>query len=212
MGYCGRHTPAMLFFHSIPDTIVKANGQFLRMLLWSQYYSVKKNRKNIYRSDIQVTFELYGNFRCLHVLIPNKQYLLSTVLLSRFQSSRGALKSTELMQFMYLPVVNFTGLAGIVNTTVYMTEPIFTGLGMTNCPNFNTVIVLLTKMIWHDCSSPLGLPAFIALYLWQYRNWPLDVLLVAVFGGCTHPNMNTLEWHGTSLMHSCYDVCHHQPQ
>ena len=25
--------------------------------------------------------------------------------------------------------VNFTGLAGIVNTTVYMTEPIFTGIG-----------------------------------------------------------------------------------
>ena len=30
--------------------------------------AVSKIRKNIYRSDVQVTFELYGHFRCLQFL------------------------------------------------------------------------------------------------------------------------------------------------
>ena len=54
-----------------------------------------------------------------------KLHLLNTVFLSGFQSSVGALKSTE----QGSNLVNFMGLAGRVNTAVYKTEPIFTGLG-----------------------------------------------------------------------------------
>ena len=35
---------------------------------WHLALSVSTIRKNIYRLDVQITFELYGNFRCLHVL------------------------------------------------------------------------------------------------------------------------------------------------
>ena len=53
--------------------------------------SVSKIRKNIYRSDMSFTVitDIYKSF------IPNKLHLLSTVLLSGFQSSRRALKSTR---------------------------------------------------------------------------------------------------------------------
>ena len=34
-------------------------------------YTVSKIRENIYRCDVQVTFELYGNFRWLQSFIPN---------------------------------------------------------------------------------------------------------------------------------------------
>ena len=51
-----------------------------------------KNKKKC----LQVTFELYGHFRCLQVLYSKqKLHLPSAVLLSGFQSSLGALKSTE---------------------------------------------------------------------------------------------------------------------
>ena len=55
-----------------------------------------KNRKSNYRSDIHVTFELYGYFRYFLIIYYKlKQHLLTTVLLSGFQRSPGALKSTE---------------------------------------------------------------------------------------------------------------------
>ena len=37
--------------------------------------SVKKIRKNIHSSDIQVTFELYGYFRCLQVICSKENYI-----------------------------------------------------------------------------------------------------------------------------------------
>ena len=42
-------------------------------------YAVLKFRKNVYRSDVKVTFELYGRSRCLQVLYWKKAHLLSTV-------------------------------------------------------------------------------------------------------------------------------------
>ena len=48
-------------------------------------------RENIHKSDVQVISELYGHFKCLQVLIPNKitfKYSLAA-LISGFQSSRG---------------------------------------------------------------------------------------------------------------------------
>ena len=44
--------------------------------------------KNIYRPHIQVTLELYGHFRCLQVLFPNKSTFTKHCLT---QSSQGAL-------------------------------------------------------------------------------------------------------------------------
>ena len=55
--------------------------------------------KKIYRSYIQVTLDLYSHFRCLqvlyHVRLKYNYINLSTVLLSGFQSSLGALKTTK---------------------------------------------------------------------------------------------------------------------
>ena len=57
---------------------------------WPRQY---KNVDNIYRCKVQVTFQFYGLFICLQVLnFQIKLHLLSTVLLSGFQSSLGALQ------------------------------------------------------------------------------------------------------------------------
>ena len=42
-------------------------------------YAVAKIIKNIYRPDIQVTFKLYGHFRCLQVLCSKWNYICCTV-------------------------------------------------------------------------------------------------------------------------------------
>ena len=43
-----------------------------------------------------LSFIVYGHLRCLQVIYSKQNYiLLSAVLLSGFQSSQGALKSTE---------------------------------------------------------------------------------------------------------------------
>ena len=55
------------------------------------------------------------------LLFETKLYSLSIVLFHGFQSSLGALKSTEIL-------VNSMGLVGIVNAAVYDTETIFTCL------------------------------------------------------------------------------------
>ena len=54
-----------------------------------------KIKKNIYRYVTQVTFVLYGHFKCLQALYLNKLYLPSTVLLNGFKNSMEALKPTE---------------------------------------------------------------------------------------------------------------------
>ena len=41
-------------------------------IAWTNAVSVSNFRENIYRSDAQVTFELYGHFKCLQSIIPNK--------------------------------------------------------------------------------------------------------------------------------------------
>ena len=59
------------------------------------YITVSKIKKNIYRSEVRVTLELYILFRCLQDLYFKKKHLMSTVLLSGFQSFKGGLKSTK---------------------------------------------------------------------------------------------------------------------
>ena len=55
-----------------------------------------------------------------------KKHTFTSYCLSEFQSSRGALRSIVI--WVRQSLVNFTGLAGIVNTTVYKTRPIFIAL------------------------------------------------------------------------------------
>ena len=83
----------------------------------------KKNRKNIYMSGIEVTFELYVQCRYLHVLY--SKYITSTKYChTQWISKRPSRFEIHCVR-QYL--VNFTGLVGIVYITVYDTEPIFTG-------------------------------------------------------------------------------------
>ena len=57
-----------------------------------EYDTQSKIRKAIYRSDMHVNFELCGHSGCSRVLyLQIKPHLLSTVLLSEFQSSPEAL-------------------------------------------------------------------------------------------------------------------------
>ena len=86
--------------------------------------AVSKIRKNICRSDGQVTFELYGRFRSLQILY-SKQNYIHWVLLRSFE-----------IHLIRQNLVNFLDLVGIVNATVYKTKPIFTGLEHGKCPNF----------------------------------------------------------------------------
>ena len=51
--------------------------------------------KNIYKSDVQVNLELYGDVRFTSPVFEIKLRLPSTVLISGFQISLGALKSTD---------------------------------------------------------------------------------------------------------------------
>ena len=80
-------------------------------------------RKNIYRSGVQFA----SHFRALRsfqmftdLLIQIKLHLASTPWISRLPGSLGI----QVRQHL----VNFMGLAGIVNATVYKIKQIFTGL------------------------------------------------------------------------------------
>ena len=79
---------------------------------------------NIYRSDIQVTFELDGHFRCLHVLCSNKTTFTNYCLTQWIPKLPGSFEIYWVRQYL----VNITVPVGILNATVYKTEPIFTGL------------------------------------------------------------------------------------
>ena len=56
---------------------------------------LKKIRKNIYRSNVQVTWALWSLHMFTGLLFKIKLHLLSTVLLTGFQSFQGALKATD---------------------------------------------------------------------------------------------------------------------
>ena len=57
----------------------------------------KKIKKNIYRPDVQVTFEFYGYFRCLQTLYSKQNYIywVQSYAVDFRAPRRGALKSTE---------------------------------------------------------------------------------------------------------------------
>ena len=71
-----------------------------------------------------INFELYGNFIFTGPLFEIKLHLLNTANLW-ISKLPGSFEIHWLRQCL----VNFSGLAGIINATSHKTEPIFTGLG-----------------------------------------------------------------------------------
>ena len=78
--------------------------------------AVSKIRENIYRSNIQVTFELYSHFRCLQVLDSKIKTTFTKCCLTQWISKLP--RSFEI-HWIRQNLVNFTGLMGIVNITIY---------------------------------------------------------------------------------------------
>ena len=73
---------------------------------------------------ICVTFELYGYFRCLQVFIQSKITFTKYCLTQWISNLSGSFEIYWVRQYLE----NFMGIASIVNTILYKTEPIFTGL------------------------------------------------------------------------------------
>ena len=119
---CGK---ILLHSHFIMD-VVK-----WKTLATNQVVIMSKIRKNIYSSDVQVTFKLHGDFRCLQALC-YKYNNFSKYRLTQWISKLPGILKSSVRQYL----VNFRGLAGKGNTTVYRTEPILQISGMTHCPNF----------------------------------------------------------------------------
>ena len=118
------------------------------MLYWTElwrhqtmYIFSVKIRKNIYKFDVQVTFDLYSHFRCLQVrsFIPNKITFTKYCLTQWISKLPGSFEIKAVLG------KHFAGLAGIVNATVYKTEPIFTGQIMLI---FNTVYIYIYIYIY----------------------------------------------------------------
>ena len=88
--------------------------------------TVSKIRKNIYRSKLQDTFELYGHFQMfVGPLFKKKKPFTKYCLTQWISKLPGSFEIHWVRQYL----VNCMGLAGIVNATVYKSEPIFTGFG-----------------------------------------------------------------------------------
>ena len=104
---------------------VVASGK--RELDW-HFCSVKK-LGNVYRSDDRLLLSVTVIYYVFRSFIRNKTTCIKYCL-ARWISIHCV------RQYM----VNFTGLAGIVNTTVYKTEPILTGLGHGKSSRFLTLL------------------------------------------------------------------------
>ena len=63
--------------------------------------------------------------------IPNKSTFTKYCLTQWIPKLIGSFEIRPVRQYL----VDFMGVLGIVNPNVCKTEPIFTGLGMANCPN-----------------------------------------------------------------------------
>ena len=98
--------------------------------------TVSKIRKKVYRSDIKVIFELYSHFRSF---IPNKTMFITYCL----SGLPGSFKIHWVRQLL----VHFMVVVGIVNATVYRTEPIFMDLGHSKMSQFLTLQLYYPK--WH---------------------------------------------------------------
>ena len=84
-----------------------------------------KNLEKYYKSGIHVTFEIYGHFKCLQVSYSKQNDIYWALPHSVDPKAPQELWNT---QSKTVPG-NFMALVGILNATLYKTEPIFTGLG-----------------------------------------------------------------------------------
>ena len=103
--------------------------------------AVSKIRKNIYKSDIQVTFKLYTHFSCLQILHSNKITFTEYGLTQWISKLHGSFEIHWVRQYL----ANLMGLVGMVNVTVYKTKPIFTGCRHGKLSQFLT---LLKVFLW----------------------------------------------------------------
>ena len=83
----------------------------------------QKLGKNIYRSDKLLSSSTVRYFS--KSSIPNETTFVKYCLSQWISKLSGSFEIHWVKQYL----VNFTGLVGLLNATVYKTEPIFTGLG-----------------------------------------------------------------------------------
>ena len=76
--------------YSLYPTLVFVIIYVIHVSCHNKLSQCKKIRKNIYRSDVQITFEFYGNFLMFTGPSLQMKLHLSTVLLIGFQSSPGS--------------------------------------------------------------------------------------------------------------------------
>ena len=86
--------------------------------------SVSKIRINIYRSDIQLIFQLYGISYVYRSFVWNKTTFIKYCLTQWNSKLPRSFEIHKVRQYLF----DFMGLVGRVNATVYKTKPIFTGL------------------------------------------------------------------------------------
>ena len=101
--------------------------------------AVLKIRKNSYRSDVQVTFELYGHFRSF---IPKKITFTKYSLTKWISKLPGSFEIHWVGQYL----ANSIGLVGKGNATVYKTKPIFTSLRHDRLSWFSTLLLSLAHV------------------------------------------------------------------
>ena len=85
--------------------------------------SVSGIGKSICRSNVPVTFELYGHLRCYKSFIPNEIAFTRCCPIRQISGLPRSFEARWVGQYL----VNVTDLAGIVNTVVYKTKPLITG-------------------------------------------------------------------------------------
>ena len=98
---------------------------------WLNKAQCKKNRKNIYRSNVQVAFELYGHL-FMGPFIGHKTTFTKYCLTRWVSKLPGNFEIHWVRQYL----VNFMCLAGIVNTGFTSPSQFAQVSGMANCPNF----------------------------------------------------------------------------
>ena len=118
----------MLSQNNLAPNFLTVEGVLLVLL---PNYSVKKLGKKIYRSNIQLLLSFTVILDVYRPIIPNKTTFTKHCLTQWISKLLRSFKIHWVRQWL----VNFCGLVGIVNATVYNTKPIS---GRANCPNFLT--------------------------------------------------------------------------
>ena len=105
------HWRAMLHFTPVYRFNITRHIKYFNDLLFMHSTNVK-HLDNIYRSE--VTFELYDNLRCFHVLYPKKATFSKYCLTQWISKLQGSFEIHWVRQYL----VNFTSLVGMINATV----------------------------------------------------------------------------------------------